>query len=172
MEKHEMALSFAVDENWNVGYKNELLMKISEDLKRFKRLTTNNIIVMGRKTFESLPGSKALPNRTNVIVTRDKDYKVENAIVVHSIEELYDTLDKLNPHGKLSNYMIGGGNLAEQVIESCTQAYITKIYKKFEKADTSIPNLDKSDEWEANITSDIHYEDGVPYQYFLYNRVK
>ncbi len=172
MRKYDMKLLFAVDENWNIGYENDLLIKISEDLKRFRKMTTNNIIIMGRRTFESLPESKPLPNRTNIIVTRDKDYKVEDAIVVNSIEELYETLDRINPHGKLSNYMIGGGNIVKQLIDSATQAYITKIYKKFEKADTSMINLDKLDDWEHSITSDIYYQDDVPYQYFLYNRVK
>lgn len=163
-----MILSFAVDENWNVGYKNELLIKISEDLIRFKRLTINNIIVMGRKTFESLPGSKALPKRTNIVVTRDKDYNPPNTIVVHSLDELFETLKKINPEDKLETYMVGGGNLAEQLLPYCKQAFITKIYKNFEKADTSIPNLDKHPQWESQITSDVHQEDGVDYQYYGY----
>ena len=71
-----MILLFAVDTNWNIGYKGALLVKISNDLKRFKKLTTGNIIIMGRKTFESLPGRKALPNRVNIVMTRDKDYSI------------------------------------------------------------------------------------------------
>lgn len=84
-----MILIFAVDNNWNIGYNGDMLFKISEDLKRFKEITVGNIIIMGRKTFESLPYKKALPNRINIIITRDKEYKGENIMVVNSLEQLF-----------------------------------------------------------------------------------
>lgn len=167
-----MILLFSVDENWNIGYKGDVLLKISEDLRRFRRLTVGNIIIMGRKTFESLPDSKALDSRINIVVTRDKEYDPPDTRVVHSIEELFDLLKTINPYDKMENFVIGGGNLAGQLLSSCHKAYITKIFKNFEKADTSLHNLDKDDEWEAHISSDIHYQDEVAYQYVDYIRIK
>lgn len=167
-----MILLFSADENWNIGYKGDVLLKISEDLKRFRNLTIENIIIMGRKTFESLPDSKALDSRINIVVTRGKEYNPPNTIVVHSIEELFQKLKEINPDEKMENFVIGGGNLAAQLLNSCHKAYITKIFKNFEKTDTSLHNLDKDDEWEPHITSNIHYQDKVPYQYVDYIRVK
>lgn len=167
-----MILLFSVDENWNIGYKGDVLLKISEDLKRFRKLTINNIIIMGRKTFESLPESKALDSRINIVVTRKEDYNPPNTIVVNSIEELFKKLEEINSDYKMENYIIGGGNLADQLLSSCHKAYITKIFKNFEKADTSLHNLDKDDEWEPNITSTVHQQDGVEYQYVDYIRIK
>ena len=118
-----MILLFSVDENWNIGYEGDVLLKISEDLKRFRSLTIENIIIMGRKTFESLPESKALDSRINIVVTRKKDYNPPNTVVVNSIEELFKKLDELNPDDKMENYVIGGGNLADQLMNSCHKAY-------------------------------------------------
>lgn len=171
-EEIDMILLFSVDENWNVGYKGDVLLKISEDLKRFRRLTLGNIIIMGRKTFESLPDSKALDSRINVIVTRQRDYNPPDTIVVHSISELLIKLEEINPGHRMEHYMIGGGNLADQLLYKCNRAYITKIFKNFEKADTSLHNLDKDEEWIRHIESDIHYQDEVAYQYVNYERIK
>ena len=93
-----MILIFAVDNNWNIGYDGDLLYKISEDLKRFRRLTEGNIIVMGRRTFESLPDKKALQNRINIVITRDKEYKAEGAMVINYLESLFPLLKELNPN--------------------------------------------------------------------------
>lgn len=166
-----MILLFSVDNNWNIGYKGDLLVKISNDLKRFKKLTTGNIIVMGRKTFESLPDKKALPNRINIVMTRDKDYKAEDVIVVHSPEELIEELRLLNPNNGMENYLIGGGNISRSLMPYCSQAYITKLFKSFEKTDASMPNLDEDDTWKVDKTSEVHEQDGLEYQYVDYIRV-
>jgi dihydrofolate reductase len=165
-----MILLFSVDKNWNIGYKGDLLVKISKDLKRFRRLTINNIIIMGRKTFDSLPGGKALGDRINIVVTRNKAYKPQGAIVVHSIEELLLKLKEINPKGEMQNYLIGGGDLANQLLGHCHKAYITKIFKSFEKADTSLHNLDKDDKWGVMRSSAIYYQDDIAYQYVDYLR--
>ncbi len=166
-----MILLFAVDNNWNIGYKGDLLVKISKDLKRFKKLTTENIIIMGRKTFESLPDRKALPNRINIVMTRNKDYSAEDIVVVHSENELFEKLEELNPDNKMVHYLIGGGNIARSLMSHCKEAYITKIYKTFEKADTSMPNLDKDDTWKIEKTSEINKQDDLEYKYVDYTRV-
>lgn len=166
-----MILLFAVDENWKIGYKGDLLVKISEDLKRFRRHTTGNIIIMGRKTFESLPGSKALPDRINIVMSRDKDYAADNITVVHTVEELFRLLQKINPDKAMKHFLIGGGNIANSLMDYCTSAYITKIFKAFEKTDTSMPNLDLDKNWQIVWKSQTYCQDDLEYQYVDYVRV-
>ena len=166
-----MILIFAVDSNWNIGYKGDMLYKISKDLKRFRRITEGNIIIMGRKTFESLPDKKPLPNRINIVITRNKEYKAGDVIVINSIDELYPLLKKLNPNNEMENFIIGGGEIARQTLDNCNKAYITKIYKTFEKVDTSIPNLDLLDNWKIVNKSRIYRDKDVEYQYVDYVKI-
>ena len=165
-----MILIFAVDCNWNIGYDGDMLFKIHEDLKRFRRLTEHNIVVMGRKTFESLPEQKPLPNRTNIIITSDQDYKVEGAVVVHALEALFTLLKEINPHDEMKTFMIGGGNLTKQLLKHCDTAYITKITKSFDDTDTFIPNLDELPEWEVVKESGYHRQEDLVYKYVDYKR--
>ncbi len=167
-----MILIFAVDNNWNIGYDGDLLYKISEDLRRFRMLTEGNIIVMGRRTFESLPDKKALPNRMNIVITRDKDYNAPGATVINSLEELFPLLEKLNPNNEMENFIIGGGEIAKQTISYCNKAYITKIFKSFEEADTFIPNLDLLDDWKIIKESEIYKQDDLEYKYVDYIKIK
>lgn len=167
-----MILIFAVDNNWNIGYKGDMLFKISEDLKRFKEITVGNIIIMGRRTFESLPYKKALPNRINIIITRDKEYKGENIMVVNSLEELFFLLKKLNPSNKMESFVIGGGNIADQIISYCNKAYITKVDKSFEFTDTLIPNLDLDTDWKIEKQSETYKQEDLVYKYVDYIRIK
>ena len=167
-----MFLMFAVDENWNIGYKGDLLIKISEDLKRFRRFTIGNIIIMGRRTFDSLPDSKALPDRINIVMTRNKEFSAPDIIVVHSPEELVETLKIINPDGKMEHWCIGGGIIAEHLLGMCTKAYITKIYKNFPKADAHLHNLDKDPEWEIEEIHPMENFQNIEYQYVEYIRVK
>lgn len=167
-----MILIFAVDNNWNIGYDGDMLYKISEDLKRFRKLTEDNIIIMGRKTFESLPDKKPLPNRINIVITRDKEYKATGANVINSLEELFPLLQELNPNNEMENFIIGGGNIVKQTIEYCNKAYITKIFNSFDGADTFIPNLDLLHDWKIVKESGAYNQDDLEYKYVDYIRVK
>lgn len=166
-----MILIFAVDNNWNIGYDGDMLFKISEDLKRFRRLTEGNIVIMGRKTFESLPNKRALPNRINIVITRDREYSASDVIVINSLEELFPLLEKLNSNNEMNNFVIGGGNIAQQLISYCHKAYITKVFKTFEVADTLIPNLDLDADWKIVNESEVYSQDDLLYKYVDYIRV-
>lgn len=166
-----MILIFAVDSNWNIGYDGDLLYKISEDLKRFRKLTTGNIIIMGRKTFETLPDKKVLPDRINIVITRDKNYNADNAFVIHSTEELFTLLKEINTNNNMDNYVIGGGNIGRQLMSHCNRAYITKLYRSFENADTYLPNLDLDEGWKIVKESEIYKQDDLEYKYVDYERV-
>ena len=89
-----MNLIVSVDKNWAIGYQNKLLVRIPGDMKNFRRLTTDNVIVMGRKTLESFPQGQPLSNRVNIVLTKNKDYQVKGAVVVHSMEELMEELKR------------------------------------------------------------------------------
>ena len=91
-----MNMIAAVDSNWAIGNKNKLLISIPADMKMFRQETTGKVVVMGRKTLESFPNQKPLPNRTNIVLTRNKDYKVEGAVIVYSVEELLEELKQYN----------------------------------------------------------------------------
>lgn len=166
----DMILLYAVEENWGIGYKNDLLVKISEDLKDFKKLTTGNIIIMGRKTFESLPNSKALPNRLNIVITKDESYSREGIKVVHSIEGLFELLKEVDPNNEKTRYVIGGGSIGSQLLPYCNLGYITKIFKSFENIDTILPNLDLHDDWEIARESSVRKQDDLEYKYVEYRR--
>ncbi|MCI7469827.1 MAG: dihydrofolate reductase [Lachnospiraceae bacterium] len=134
----------AVDKNWGIGYKGKLLTSIPNDMKLFKNETTGNVIVMGRKTLESFPGGRPLPSRTNIVLTTYKDYKSGDAIIVHDMDELFNTL---KDYSKEKIYVIGGESIYRQLLPYCEKALITKIDFAYD-ADAYFPNLDKEDGWE------------------------
>ena len=165
-----MEMIFAVDRNWNIGYDGNMLFKISNDLQRFKEITTPHILVMGRKTFVSLPGSRPLPGRAHVVFTRDEDFKVEGVTVVHSIEEMDALLSEMTKDGR-KVFLIGGGHLTKQLIDRVTFAHITKVDREFLPADTVLPNLDTMDEFEVTWESEPKKDDhGLEYRYVNYER--
>lgn len=133
----------AADQHWAIGRNNELLVRIPEDMKNFRRLTEKNVIVMGRKTLESFPGKKPLPNRVNIVLTRQKDYHVSDAVVVHDMEELREELKKYHTDRV---YVIGGESIYREMLPYCADAYVTRLEYSYE-ADTWMPNLDKEQGW-------------------------
>lgn len=165
---------FAVDLNWNIGYDGDMLFKIHADLRRFRRMTESNIIIMGRKTFESLPERKPLPNRINVVLTRDRDYLQEGVTVVHDLEALKTLVEKLvtESGGALRPFLIGGGQLARQCLPLCGYALITKVFRSFDQTDTLIPNLDADPDWVPVWTSRRYSQEDLVYQYVNYERAQ
>lgn len=158
----------AVDENWAIGYKNELLVRIPADQKFFRQETTGKVVVLGRKTLETFPQGKPLPNRTNIIVSTKQDYEVKDAIVVHSIEELLEELKKYDTEDV---YIIGGDSIYKQMLPYCDTAHVTKIDRVYE-ADTYFPNLDEMDEWEITADSDEQVYFDLTYHFLKYERKK
>ena len=116
-----MNLIAAVDENWAIGNKNQLLVRIPADQKFFRETTTGKVVVMGRKTLESFPNGLPLKNRTNIVLTHDPDYRVKDAVVVHSMEELHEELEK---YASEEIYVIGGETVYRQLLDECDVAHI------------------------------------------------
>jgi len=161
-----MNLIAAVDENWAIGNKNELLVRIPNDQKFFREETTGKVVVLGRKTMETFPGGKPLKNRTNIVLSTKADYQVEGAIVVHSIEEL---LEELKNYPSEDIYIIGGESVYKQMLPYCDTAHITKIDMAYD-ADAYHPNLDADDAWQITATSDEQVYFDLTYHFVKYER--
>ena len=127
-----MNLIVAVDKNWAIGNDNKLLVSIPQDMKFFRETTMGKVVVMGRKTLESFPGGQPLKKRTNIVLTRDKNYQVKDAIVVNTVDEL---LQELKKYDEEEIYVIGGESIYRQMLPYCKVAHVTKINHAYE-ADT------------------------------------
>lgn len=161
-----MNLIVSVDKNWAIGYQNKLLVRIPNDMKNFRRLTTDNVIVMGRKTLESFPQGQPLANRVNIVLTKSKDYQVKGAVVVHSIEELTEELKRYEDK---QIYVVGGESIYRQLLPFCDKAIITKIDGVYE-ADTYFPNLDEDKEWQITEESEEQTYFDICYTYVTYEK--
>lgn len=163
-----MNLIAAVDQNWAIGHKNQLLVRIPADQKFFRETTTGKVVVMGRKTLESFPNGLPLKNRTNIVLTRDKSYTVKDAIVLHSLEELREELKK---YPSEDIYVIGGETIYRQLLDECDVAHITKIEFAYD-ADAYFPNLDELPEWQITADSEEQTYFDLEYFFYKYERVK
>lgn len=163
-----MNLIVAVDKNWAIGKENKLLVSIPQDMKFFRETTMGKVVVMGRKTLESFPGGQPLKKRTNIVITRDKNYSVKDAIVVHSVEE---ALEELKNYNSEDIYVIGGESIYRQMLPYCDVAHVTKIDHAYE-ADTYFPNLDEKEEWLVTGVSDEQTYFNLEYEFVRYERVK
>lgn len=161
-----MNLIAAVDSNWAIGCKNELLNSIPEDMKFFRKMTMGNVVVMGRHTLESFPNARPLPKRTNIVITHKTDYEVRDAVVVHSVEE---ALEKLKPYDSSKIFVIGGESIYQQMLPYCDTAYITKMDYAY-AADAWFPDLDKNPEWEMVSEGEERTYFDIPYTFTVYKR--
>lgn len=168
-----MKLILAVDNNFSIGIKGDMLFHIKKDLQRFKDLTTGNIVIMGRKTLESLPGGKPLKNRIHIVLTSDKNYEMKDCSIVHSTEEIFEKVKEINPQNEKEVFLIGGGNLVAQLLDKCEEAYITKVDKDYKNFDTSIANLDLLENWKLVEKSEVLEENQGDENFsFTFNRYK
>lgn len=163
-----MNLIVAVDSKWAIGNKNSLLVRIPEDQKWFRETTTGKAVIMGRKTLESFPNKAPLKNRKNIVITRDENYKVEGAVVVHTIE---DAIKAAADYANEDIYVIGGESIYTQMLPYCDIAHVTKIDYVYE-ADAHFPNLDEMKDWKITETSDERTYFDLLYEFVKYERIK
>ena len=155
----------AASENNIIGNENKLIWHLSNDLKRFKELTIGHHVIMGRKTFESMP--RSLPNRTNVIVTRKKDYLAENAIVTNSLDEALSVASEDS-----QPFIIGGGEIYKIAMDISDRIELTRVHHHFE-GDTSFPEIDKSKWIESNrILNKKDDKHDYDFTFITYNKIK
>ncbi len=161
-----MQLIAAVDRSWGIGRQNELLFRIREDMQRFRGLTEGNVVIMGRKTFCSLPGGQPLPNRDNIVLTRDASFSCPGVATCASLEELNAHLQ--NPaYEDKEVFIIGGEQIYNLLLPYAHVAHITHVRAKG-KADTFFPRLSRHPEWVLEELSPWHEEDGIAYAFAAY----
>lgn len=158
----------AVDSNWAIGNKGQLLVSIPADQKNFRNLTIGKTIVYGRKTLETFPQQVVLPGRDNIILSTRKDYTVKNALVVHSKEELLSFVSDLDTNDV---FIIGGSSVYKEFLDVCDEAIVTFIDKEYQ-ADSYFPNLDEDPEWELADESDEQVYFDITYTYRTYKKIK
>lgn len=163
-----MNIIVAVDKNWAIGYQNKLLVSIPADMRFFRDETMNKVVIMGKNTLESFPGGMPLKNRVNIVITRKKDYKVKDAIVVNSIEAALDAVKNYKPEDV---YCIGGASIYKQMLPYCNVAHVTKIDYSY-VADTFFPNLDEMEDWVLAEETDEHTYYDLAYTFCRYERRK
>ena len=146
-----ISIIVAYAKNRAIGKDNQMIWRLSTDLKRFKRLTSGHHILMGRKTFESL--GKPLPNRTNIVITRNPDFEYEGVLVFSDMDEAVKHCQKA---GEDELFIIGGGEIYKQMIPEAERMYITKVLATPD-ADTFFPDFEES-EWEVT-SEEAHLPD-------------
>ena len=163
-----MNIIVCVDANWGIGYKNELLVRIPSDQKFFRETTTGKVVVMGRKTLDSFPQGKPLKNRTNIVITSNKELeKRDEEIYVNSVEECLELLKNYNDD---DIYIIGGASIYKQFLPYCSKALVTRADREF-SADTYFPDLDKDPEWKITKESDEQTYFDNTFEFLVYERV-
>ena len=160
----------AVSQDWGIGKDNQLLFSIPEDLKFFSKKTRGNVIIVGRKTLESFPGGKPLPNRTNIVLTSDRKYECEGADVVHSTEELICLLSE-RKYDRDKVFVAGGGSVYSELLLFTDVVYVTKVFAEKE-ADTYFPNLDEYEDWEIASSSEECEFEGIRFRFDTYVKKK
>ena len=158
-----------VDKNWAIGHQNGLLFSLPGDMKRFRTLTTGGTVILGRKTLNSFPGGKPLPNRRNIVITRKTTFQRENCEVVFTPEAALNLVGDIDDD---NIWVIGGGSVYAVLLNSCKRAYVTMVDAEAPNADTYFPNLDKIPFWKVDSISDPIEENGVSYRFMDYVNTK
>ncbi len=156
----------AVDQNWDIGSDGQLLTRLSPDMKRFRALTLGKTVVMGRKTFESLPGARALPGRRNIVLSRSAGAVFDGAEVCADADELPDMLV---PGEEV--FVIGGAQVYALLLPRCQTALVTKIEADLSPADCSFPDLDAHPDWRMCERSPLQEWEGLRFRYVTYQNI-
>ena len=157
-----MNVIVAVDQNWAIGKDGDQLVYLSEDLKRFRALTTGHPVILGRKTLSTFPGGRPLKNRRNLILSRTMGEAPQGA-------EVFASPEALRPAAPEDAFVIGGASVYRELLPWCDTAYVTKIDRAF-PADRFFPNLDEDPAWELVEESAPLEQDGISFRYVTYRR--
>ena len=169
-----MKMIVAVDREWGIGYKGDLLARVRADLMNFRSHTAGKCVVYGSNTLATFPGGRPLKNRENIILHPSPEFKVEGAMVAHSLEELFDILRGRDNTDDV--YVIGGASVYRQLLPYCDTAIVTKFDKSYDK-DVYIPDLDASQSWDCvevgerqTSVAETDTEEGLEFYFTLYKR--
>ena len=153
-----------VNPRWGIGNENRLLVHIRSDMRRFRAMTSGNTIIIGRKTLDTFPDWKPLKNRENIILTRDTDFRVENAVIAHDLSELNAVLFNRDPE---TVFVCGGEQIYRLLLPYCTEALVTLTYCS-ENADRFFPDLNRMPNWVLRDVGEKQYEDEIAFRYLSY----
>lgn len=156
----------AVDRNWAIGNKGELLVSIPNDHKFFRKETKGKTVIYGRKTLETFPMQQPLDSRTNLILSANPDYTVRHAEVIHSIEELLERIKGLDTD---DIYVIGGASVYRELLPYVDTCLVTRVDKAYD-ADAYFPDLDKDPEWELACEGEEQTYFDLIYEFDVYRR--
>ena len=158
-----MNLIVAVTNDYAIGKGNDLLFHLPTDLAFFKEKTINKVVIMGEKTYFSLP-KRPLPKRTTIVLSDNPNFQDENVIIVRNVKELFDEVKKYNADDV---FVCGGASVYNLLMDYCQTAYITKI-DKIVPADVYINNLEQKDNWQKVFESETLQENGVCFKFQTY----
>jgi len=161
-----MTLIAAVDRNWGIGFHGAPLFHLSADLRRFKALTMGHVLLMGRKTFDSLPG--LLPGRAHAVLSRDPTFAPPGVTVLRSLDEAREYAQARDCGQSRETFLIGGGELYAALLDDCSLAHITKT-DAARPADTFMPNLDALPAWTLTEESPWMEENGIRFKFVVYS---
>lgn len=161
-----MNIIAAVDRHWAIGYQGKTLVDIPADRKLFREETLGKVVVMGRKTLESLPGGQPLAKRTNIILSRDPLFSVKGAVICRSVEE---TLEECKKYPQEDIFIAGGQEIYRQFLPFCSTAHLTWIDYAYQ-ADTYFPNLDQDSEWVLAAAGEEQTYFDLCYEFRMYCR--
>ncbi len=161
-----MKMIVCVAEDFGIGNKNDLLFSLPPDMKFFRETTMGKVVIMGRGTLDSFPGGNPLKNRTNIVLTRDRDFSREGAVVLHSKEEILDYVKQFDTDDV---FVIGGGQIYEMFKDVCDEALITKV-RKTVPADTFFFDIDSDSEWYLSSESEVMEHEGLSFSFCSYKR--
>lgn len=161
-----MNIIAAVDRHWAIGYQGKTLVDIPADRKLFREETLGKVVVMGRKTLESLPGGQPLAKRENIILSRDPSFTVKGATVCRSVEEALKVCRIYPPEDV---FIAGGQEIYRQFLPYCHTAHVTWIDYTYQ-ADTYFPNLDQDPQWVLTATGEEQTYFDLCYEFRMYCR--
>jgi dihydrofolate reductase len=156
----------SVDQNWGIGYKGNLLLRIPEDMKFFKQMTVGKVVVMGRGTYESLPGKEPLKDRTNIVLSTNRDFRDDRVVSCYSLDNLLQELKKY-PSDDIC--VIGGESLFQLLMPYLDELYVTKIRHTF-PADRHLRNVDEDDNWRVESEGELQTYNDIQYSVVKYVR--
>lgn len=160
-----MILIIAVDQNWGIGKDNKMLFHLKKDLAHFRQVTLGKIVIMGRKTYDSI--GHALPDRDNLVLSQDQSLELPDAKVFNRVFDILNyTIDD-----RSNTYVIGGAKIADLFLDVTQKAIITKIFDQ-KDADTYLHNFDTDHDFEIIHESEVYEEDGIKFQIVTYERIK
>ncbi len=171
-ERTKIAIIAAIGENRELGRNNELLWHLNEDMQFFKQQTRRHYVIMGRKSFESIPKKyRPLPDRVNIIISRDPDYMFEEC---YTFSNLQEAIEMANENGEYKAFIIGGGEIYKMAMESnlVDELYLTHVHASFKDADVFFPAFDES-KWKKTLVNSIQSDslNEFPFDIYHYEKI-